>query len=68
MVDENGKKLITNNRCGMVIMICHQFLKKISPTSQWQQRINQLFAEYPNIPLFDMGLPDNWQEHPLWTS
>jgi abortive infection bacteriophage resistance protein len=66
--DENGKKLITNNRIGMVLIICHQFLKRISPTSQWQQRVNQLFAEYPEIPLADMGLPADWQNHPLWKS
>lgn len=66
--NENGKKLITNNRCGMVLIICHQFLKRISPTSQWQQRVNQLFAEYPEIPLGDMGLYADWQNHPLWKS
>jgi abortive infection bacteriophage resistance protein len=66
--DGNGKKLITNNRCGMVLIICHQFLKRISPTSQWKARVNQLFAEYPEIPLADMGLPADWQNHPLWKS
>ena len=66
--DGNGKKLITNNRCGMVLIICHQFLKLISPTSRWQQRVNELFAEYPEIPHADMGLPADWQNHPLWKS
>lgn len=64
--DENGKKRITNNRTGMVLIICHQFLKLISPTSQWQQRVNELFAQYPEIPRADMGLPADWQNHPLW--
>lgn len=66
--DGNGKKLITNNRTGMVLIICHQFLKLISPTSQWQQRVNELFAEYPEVPHTDMGLPSDWQNHPLWKS
>jgi len=66
--DGHGKKLIYNNRVGMVLIICHQFLKLISPTSQWQQRVQELFAEYPDIPLADMGLPPDWHNHPLWKS
>jgi abortive infection bacteriophage resistance protein len=66
--DENGRKLISNNRTGMVLIICHQFLKLISPTSRWQQRVNELFAEYPEIPSADMGLSADWQNHPLWKS
>ena len=49
-------------------MICNSFLAQISPTSRWKERIDLLFAEYPEIPLADMGLPENWQQHPLWKS
>ena len=66
--DEQGKNLIVGNRTGMVVVVCRQFLKLISPTSRWQHRINELFAEYPEIPLIDMGLPAEWQNHPLWKS
>jgi hypothetical protein len=52
----------------MVLILCHQFLKLITPTSCWQQRVNELFAEYPEIPLTDMGLTADWQNHPLWKS
>lgn len=64
--DNNGKKLIANNRCGMILIICHQFLKLISPTSCWQNRINDLFDEFPEIPHAQMGLPTDWRNHPLW--
>ncbi len=64
--DEAGRKLITNNRAGMLLVICRQFLKLISPTSQWQQRVNELLDEYPEIPVAEMGLPEDWRNHPLW--
>ena len=65
--DGNGKKLLTNNRIGIILMICRSFLVKISPTSQWCDRVDQLFAEYPEIPVSEMGLPDDWHHHPLWS-
>ncbi|MEZ5323642.1 MAG: Abi family protein [Verrucomicrobiales bacterium] len=66
--DEEGKNLLINNRCGIILMICNSFLAQISPTSRWKERIDLLFAEYPGIPLADMGLPETWQQHPLWKS
>ena len=66
--DGNGGNVLTNNRCGIILMICHSFLGRISPTSHWQGRVEQLFAEYPEIPRPDMGLPEDWQQHPLWKS
>ncbi len=64
--DESGKNLIVGNRVGLVLIICRQFLKLISPTSRWQDRVNELFDEYPEIPVPDMGLPLDWKNHPLW--
>lgn len=47
-------------------VILHTLLQKISSRSQWGHRLNQLFAEYPEIPLRDMGFPDKWHEHNIW--
>ncbi len=58
--------MFRNDRCGIALVICRQFLKLISPTSQWHRRTDKLFEEYPEIPIKDMGLPENWQEHPVW--
>ncbi len=66
--DGDGKNVLTNNRVGILLMICRAFLSQISPTSQWAGRVDQLFAEYPEIPVKEMGLPTDWQEHPLWTT
>jgi abortive infection bacteriophage resistance protein len=57
---------LPNNRVGYVLAVCHYWLKSISATSQWRKRLFDLFDEYPEIPLRNMGLPDNWREHPLF--
>ncbi|WP_158279705.1 Abi family protein [Coraliomargarita sinensis] len=67
ITDATGKRVLVNNRVGILLMICHNFLKQISPTSQWRKRTEELFAEYPEIPVKAMGLPAEWTKHPLWT-
>ena len=64
--DAEGKKILTNDRVGILLMICSGFLAQISPTSRWRERVEQLFNEYPEIPVKDMGLPEDWRKHPLW--
>ena len=64
--EEDGKKLLTNNRCGVILFILRDMLATISPSSQWHCRVESLFQEYPNIPLLSMGLPEGWQNHSLW--
>lgn len=68
LTDGDGERLLKNDRVGILLVICNSFLQQISPTSQWQQRIEQLFTEYPEIPVKDMGLPTDWKNHPLWKS
>jgi abortive infection bacteriophage resistance protein len=53
-------------KIGLMLTVCHHWLGKVSPTSQWKQRLWALFDEYPEIPLAEMGLPDSWRTHPLW--
>ncbi len=69
-LNEEGKEenLFKNNRCGIILMILREMLHKISPSSQWHQRVTELFSEYPDIPLPSMSLPAEWQSHPLWQS
>jgi len=57
---------LPNNRVGYALAICRFWLNKITPTSQWQQRLFDLLDEYPEIPLDNMGLPDDWRKHPLF--
>lgn len=68
LTGEDGKKILVNDRVGILLMICHNFLRQISCTSEWCQRVEQLFLEYPEIPVKVMGLPADWRNHPLWKS
>lgn len=55
------------DRIGHVLTVCHFWLGKVSSTSQWRNRLFDLFDEYPDIPLVEMGIPQNWRTHPLWS-
>lgn len=54
------------DRAGLMLTVCHFWLGKISDTTRWKNRLFDLFNEYPEIPVAEMGLPLNWQTHPLW--
>ncbi len=58
----------SRKKTGIVLTICHQLLKRVAHTSQWKDRLFQLFAEprFAQIPLAWMGLPQDWKTHPLW--
>lgn len=57
---------LPTDRSGIILMICRHLLRQISPTSRWHERVAALFGEYPEIPLFSMGLSDTWKDHPIW--
>jgi len=59
---------LTGSRTGMILFVCRHWLHVIHPSSEWPQRVGDLFARFPEIPLSAMGLPKNWQEHPVWKS
>jgi abortive infection bacteriophage resistance protein len=61
-----GENKPGNQRCGVILLICRHLLALIDPGSRWPARVEALFAEYPAIPLADMGLADNWRQHPVW--
>ncbi len=54
------------NQMGMMLSICCYWLNRISPENTWASRAMALFESYPEVPVRNMGLPDDWQKHPLW--
>lgn len=64
--NEDGKNVFNNSRSGIILMICRRMLQTIAPSSRWNERVEELFAQYPNLPISYMGLPVDWQSHPLW--
>jgi abortive infection bacteriophage resistance protein len=59
---------ISQNRIFGVLTILRYCLIIIAPQSKWQNRLLDLFNEYPDISRKSMGFPDNWDCSPLWQS
>jgi abortive infection bacteriophage resistance protein len=57
---------IGNAKAFGVLTICRHCLGKVAPQSGWPQRLAALLAEFPSIPLAEMGFPANWKDSPLW--
>lgn len=55
-----------NDRVGLLLTVCHFWLGKVSSTTKWRERLFDLFDEFPEIPLAEMGIPATWREHALW--
>lgn len=49
--------------------IIKYFLNIISPGNDMRDKMQALFAEYPEVDLCALGFPSgNWQEEPLWST
>lgn len=57
---------LDNRQMGIILTLCRHLLGHISPSNQWSRRVFELFEQFPNQPISEMGLPENWKEHPLW--
>ena len=57
---------IPNSRIFGVLTICRYCLSRIAPQSRWPSCVTQLLADFPDVPVAQMGFPENWQQSPLW--
>lgn len=57
---------IPDNRLFTALTVINYLLTFISPTVKWKESVEKLLATYPTIPLRQMGIPENWQDSPLW--
>lgn len=57
---------VSNDRIYIALTIIQYLLFFISPANPWKKAILDLFAAYPTVPLKPMGIPENWQDYPLW--
>lgn len=57
---------VGNERVFGAMTICKHLLDRIAPRSQWPQRVHELIIESPDIPLREMGFPDDWEKCPIW--
>jgi len=57
---------INGNRLFAVLTVLRFLLRHVAPQSQWQSRLENLLARYPEIPPAHMGFPADWKNSPLW--
>jgi len=57
---------IPSGRVFGVLTICHHCLGIIAPKNEWAARLKELLADYPEIPLRQMGFLPDWENHPKW--
>jgi abortive infection bacteriophage resistance protein len=57
---------IQNDRVFVVLTLLRHLLSHTAQQSQWRERLYSLFDRYPELPLANMGIPDDWRELPLW--
>lgn len=48
------------------LCIIRYFLSSISPKNNFNNKLLELFADFPSIDIAAMGFPANWENEPLW--
>lgn len=59
--------VIHNTNMFVILSICKYCLDIVSPSSKWEERVKQLVKSSEGVPLNQMGIPDNWYEHDIWS-
>ena len=49
-----------------VLVSLQSVLDTISPRSTWAQRLSDLIAKHPHLPLRGIGMPADWRDDPFW--
>ena len=57
---------VPNDRMFAVLTLLKYVLTIVAPQSKWQNRLESLMEKYPDVPLRDMGFPQNWKDCPIW--
>lgn len=58
--------LTPNERVYAQLVVMQIMLAKIAPGNHWAQKLRELLAEHPAIPLVSMGFPIDWVTRKIW--
>lgn len=47
-------------------LVLHLLLQRVSPKSQWSDKLKSTLDEYPNISLENMGFKKDWYQRDVW--
>lgn len=57
----------SERRTFAILSVLRYLLRKIAPQSKWDKRLLYLLEEkHPDIPIAQMGFPENWKDSPIW--
>jgi abortive infection bacteriophage resistance protein len=59
-------ELTPNERVYAQLVIMQIMLAKIAPGNHWAQKLRDLLAEHPAIPIVSMGFPTGWHTRRIW--
>jgi abortive infection bacteriophage resistance protein len=48
------------------LVVMQVMLSRIAPGTHWAERLRDLFADHPAIPLVNMGFPASWEASKVW--
>jgi abortive infection bacteriophage resistance protein len=57
---------VSNNHAYYALSMILYFLNTINPQHTFKQKLEDLFAKYPNVDRAAMGFPITWHTEPLW--
>lgn len=67
-VPSHIKSGFDSTKTGIVLTICQNFLTRIDPKNNWKAKLQATINDpaYSRIVLSWMGMPTDWESHPLW--
>jgi abortive infection bacteriophage resistance protein len=63
---KHKEKFQGNNKIYGVMVVVQILLDQVAPDNTWAERFRDLMEEHPNIPLANMGIPEDWKTKPFW--
>ena len=63
---KHKEKFQGNERIYSIMVVVQILLDQVAPDNTWAERLSELLEEHPNVPLVNMGIPDNWRTKPFW--
>ena len=63
---KHKEKFQGNDKIYGVMVVVQILLDQIAPDNTWAERLRELLEGHPNVPLANMGIPEDWKTKPFW--
>lgn len=57
---------VMSNKAYFILSMIKYLLQTANPHNTFKSKLKSLLVEYPNVDVFAMGFPINWEQEPLW--